>query len=180
MYNLSHESTEFMHLARGCVFCVFPLCVFLLCNTMATHTITACLGPVCYGCYTHCPPPPPHPWCPGLTPARRMRELEEELRLMDQNLKSMVCGEEEVLAVRSPAFCSSDLQALSRFLCFLSNLHLSSVTLITTITTTSSSTETLSLVIFYTVPVSFELRHEVQEKDRVMKIQYRQIRLVRI
>lgn len=98
--------------------------------------------------------PHPHPWCPGLTPARRMRELEEELRLMDQNLKSMVCGEEEVLAVRSPAFCSSDLQALSRFLCFLSNLRISCVTLTTATTNnTSSSTETLGLVIFYTVPV---------------------------
>lgn len=32
---------------------------------------------------------------------RRVRELEEELRLMDQNLKSMLCGEEEVLTVKT-------------------------------------------------------------------------------
>lgn len=31
---------------------------------------------------------------------RRVRELEEELRLMDQNLKSMLCGEEEVLTIK--------------------------------------------------------------------------------
>lgn len=93
--------------SRMCVLC-FPLCVFLLCNAMTKY------------------PPPRHP---GLTPARRVRELEKELRLMDQNLNSMVCGEEEVLTVRSPPFCSSDLQALSPFLCFLSHLHLCSMTL---------------------------------------------------
>lgn len=80
------------------VWFVFSFCV-VSCNAMPKYTTITCVGLVivCY-CFmaAHCPSSPLTSWT---NPCRRVRELEEELRQMDQNLKSMVCGEEEVLTV---------------------------------------------------------------------------------
>lgn len=83
-------------------------CVFLS-NGMPEYTTTACMQvvTVCYFFVAAVLTLPLHPWPPGLT-YRRVRELEEELRLMDQNLKSMVCGEEEVVTVQNPPWSNSD------------------------------------------------------------------------
>lgn len=76
----------------GCVLCSF----LFLCN--------ACLNtppsPPVWELYCVMAAPPTVSRTPSTSwtnPRRRVRELEEELRLMDQNLKSMMCGEEEVL-----------------------------------------------------------------------------------
>lgn len=78
---------------------------------------TCCCLLLFYGWPAHCPPSPPTAWT---NPCSRVRELEEELRLMDQNLKSMMCGEEEVLTVRTPPRSNSDLLPSARLTCSLS------------------------------------------------------------
>lgn len=105
-YQGIYTINSFIHLASGCF--NFFLCVFLS-NGMPEYTTTACMQvvTVCYFFVAAVITLPLHPWPPGLT-YRRVRELEEELRLMDQNLKSMVCGEEEVVTVQNPPRSNSD------------------------------------------------------------------------
>lgn len=107
-----------------------------LCKACLEYTTTACMGLVivCYR-FMAALPTHPSPSTSWTNPFRRVRELEEELRLMDQNLKSMMCGEEEVLTVQSPPRSHSDLLpsapltcSLSTPLSFLSSLHLPSMT----------------------------------------------------
>lgn len=80
--------------------------------------INACVHHHCpFGLFSapHPPPPSPSPPTSWTNCFRRVRELEEELRLMDQNLKSMMCGEEEVemlsLLLCAPLACSLSASA---------------------------------------------------------------------
>ena len=111
---------------QSTVLCIWPQdffvfsCVFLS-NGMPEYTTTACMQVVtlCYFFVAAVLTLPLHPWPPGLT-CRRVRELEEELRLMDQNLKSMVCGEEEVVIIQNPPRSNSDLLPSAPLTCKVS------------------------------------------------------------
>ncbi len=97
---------------------------------------TCCCLLLFYGCPAHCPPSPPTAWT---NPCSRVRELEEELRLMDQNMKSMMCGEEEVLTVQTPPRSNSDLLPSARLTCSLSTpLSVFCLTLLPSMTSSMS------------------------------------------
>lgn len=67
----------------------------------------------------------PPPGAPLFHPSR-VRQLEEELRTMDQTLKSLIASEEEVLQQGHGAMCSSPLSlccCLSSHASHLSSLH---------------------------------------------------------
>lgn len=81
-------------------------CPFSLCSKCMILCSLSCDSPITS----------PFPHWPVLDWPSRVRQLEEELKLMDQNLKSMTAGEEEVLprdwcSALTPA--SLDLSSLS-------------------------------------------------------------------